>query len=157
MEWPFSASVIIIYTASGQSSFISVCAVKLEFPEVGKMLRPNFFKLVAVISLSTIVLLLVVYRLTAVHNSALLSSFNGVFNDTLGNSRCSECNTSFLTFMEMDEQLSSNAAKFLQLSYFSALWNLSMIEPWIEADTNFLSSLPPTDKSRTSCSLIFTT
>ena len=116
---------------------------------MGKMLRPSFFKVVAVVSLSTIMLLFVVYRLTAVHNIALLSSFYGVFNDTLGNSRCSDCNTSFLTFMEMDEQLSSNTAKFLQLSYFSALWNLSMVEPWIDPHTNFLSSLPPTDKNQT--------
>ena len=114
------------------------------------MAKQSFFKVVVVVvSLSTIMLLLLVSRLTAVKKIALLSSFDGVFSNTLGNSRCSDCNTSFLTFMEIDEQLSSNTAKFLQLSYFSALWNLSMVEPWIDPHTNFLSSLPPTDKSLT--------
>ena len=55
----------------------------------------------------------------------------------------------FLGFVEINEQLSSNTAKFMQLSYFSALWNFSMVEPWIDADTTFLSSFPPANNGQT--------
>ena len=54
---------------------------------------------------------------------------------------------SYLWFIEIDEQLTSNTIKYTQLSYFSALWNLRMVEPWIASDTSHLSSLRPTDKN----------
>ena len=53
----------------------------------------------------------------------------------------------YLFFMEINEQLSSNMEKFFQLSYFSALWNFKIVEPWIDKNTEHLSSLPPTSKS----------
>ena len=56
----------------------------------------------------------------------------------------------YLFFMEIDEQLSANLEKFFQLSYFSALWNFKMVEPWIDKNTEFLSSLPPTGKPQSS-------
>lgn len=49
---------------------------------------------------------------------------------------------SYLLFVEINEQLSSNTLKFFQLSYFSALWNLKMVEPWINIHTTYLSTLP---------------
>ena len=55
----------------------------------------------------------------------------------------------YLGFVTIDEQLSSNTEKFVQLSYFSALWNLSMIEPWIEGSSNHLSSVPPPASKQT--------
>ena len=55
----------------------------------------------------------------------------------------------FLGFLEINEQLSSNTLKFLELSYFSALWNLTMIEPWIDIDSAHLYSLPPVSKPQT--------
>ena len=51
--------------------------------------------------------------------------------------------TTFLGFLEITEQLSSNTLKLLHLSYFSALWNLTMIEPWIDTHSAHLYSLPP--------------
>ena len=42
----------------------------------------------------------------------------------------------------MDEQLSSNSQKFIQLCYFSVLWNFSIVEPWIIKDTLHLTSIP---------------
>ena len=53
----------------------------------------------------------------------------------------------YLFFMEINEKLSANMEKFFQLSYFSALWNFKMVEPWIDKNTECLSSLPPTGKS----------
>ena len=52
----------------------------------------------------------------------------------------------YLFFMEITEQLSANLEKFFQLSYFSALWNFKMVEPWIDKNTEYLYSLPPTSK-----------
>ena len=52
----------------------------------------------------------------------------------------------YLFFMEINEQLSANLHKFFQLSYFSALWNFKMVEPWMDNNTEYLSSLPPTGK-----------
>ena len=54
---------------------------------------------------------------------------------------------SYLGFIEIDEQLTSNTIKYTQLSYFSALWNLRMVEPWIASDTSHLSSIRPTGKN----------
>ena len=54
----------------------------------------------------------------------------------------------YLLFEEIDEQLSSNTLKFIQLSYFSAVWNLSMVEPWINTDTTYLSSLPAVNQEQ---------
>ena len=51
--------------------------------------------------------------------------------------------TTFLGFLEITEQLSSNTLKLLHLSYFSVLWNLTMIEPWIDTHSAHLYSLPP--------------
>ena len=52
----------------------------------------------------------------------------------------------YLFFIELDEQLSQNTVKYLQLCYFSAVWNLSIVEPFIYSDTEWLSSLPPVSK-----------
>ena len=52
----------------------------------------------------------------------------------------------YLFFIELDEQLSQNTVKYLQLCYFSAIWNLSIVEPFIYSDTEWLSSLPPVSK-----------
>ena len=57
--------------------------------------------------------------------------------------------TPYLLFVEITEQLSSNTIKFIQLSYFSALWNLSMVEPWIDINTTFLTSLPTPTQMKT--------
>ena len=54
----------------------------------------------------------------------------------------------YLFFMEITEQLSSNSLKFFQLSYFSTVWNFNMVEPWIDNNTEHLSSLPPTEKTQ---------
>ena len=97
----------------------------------------------------TYVNLTVVEEWNVTHHSAIISEPSIKTVEQVSRSSVTASTNSFLTFMEIDEQLSSNTAKFLQLSYFSALWNLSMIEPWIEADTNFLYSLPPTDQNQT--------
>ena len=55
----------------------------------------------------------------------------------------------FLGFVDINEQLSSNTIMFLQLSYFSAVWNLTMIEPWIDTRSAHLYSLPPVKKTQT--------
>ena len=52
----------------------------------------------------------------------------------------------YLFFIELDEQLSQNTVKYLQLCYFSAVWNISIVEPFIYSDTEWLSSLPPVSK-----------
>ena len=52
----------------------------------------------------------------------------------------------YLFFMEIDEQLSANRDKFFQLCYFSALWNFKMVEPWMDKNSEYLSSLPKTGK-----------
>ena len=49
----------------------------------------------------------------------------------------------YLFFVSITEQLSQNTLKFIQLCYFGALWNLSVIEPSIYQKSEFLSSLPP--------------
>ena len=49
---------------------------------------------------------------------------------------------SYLGFLEIDEQLSSNSEKFIQLYYLSALWNFNIVEPWIKNDTLYLTSIP---------------
>ena len=49
----------------------------------------------------------------------------------------------FLGFLDIREQLSSNTFKFLQLSYVSAVWNLSMVEPRIDVSSARMSNLPP--------------
>ena len=54
---------------------------------------------------------------------------------------------SYLWFIEINEQLTSNTIKYTQLSYFSALWNLRMVEPWIASGTCYLSSIRPADKN----------
>ena len=54
----------------------------------------------------------------------------------------------YLFFMEITEQLSANSLKFFQLSYFSTVWNFNMVEPWIDNNTEHLSSLPPPGKTQ---------
>ena len=49
----------------------------------------------------------------------------------------------YLFFVSITEQLSQNTLKYIQLCYFGALWNLSVIEPSIYRSSEFLSSLPP--------------
>ena len=56
-------------------------------------------------------------------------------------------NDSYLGFIEINEQLTSNTIQYTQLRYFSALWNLRMVEPWIASGTSHLSSVRPTDKN----------
>ena len=48
----------------------------------------------------------------------------------------------YLGFLDIDEQLSSNSRKFIQLCYLSILWNFSIVEPWILKDTLHLTSIP---------------
>ena len=55
----------------------------------------------------------------------------------------------YLFFMEIDEQLSASSMKFFQLSFFSTVWNFNMVEPWIDNNTEYLSSLPPAGKTQT--------
>ena len=55
----------------------------------------------------------------------------------------------YLFFMEITEQLSGNSLKFFQLSFFSTVWNFNMVEPWIDSNTEHLSSLPPAGKTQT--------
>ena len=62
------------------------------------------------------------------------------------NSGVSVFTDSYLGVMEINEQLSSNTVKILQLSYFSALWNLSIVEPFIASDTCHLSTFPHAGK-----------
>ena len=61
--------------------------------------------------------------------------------------RSSYRDDSYLGFIEIDEQLTSNTIKYTQLSYFSAVWNLRMVEPWIASGTSHLSSIRPTGKN----------
>ena len=49
----------------------------------------------------------------------------------------------YLFFISITEQLSQNTLKYIQLCYFGAFWNLSVIEPSIYQSSEFLSSLPP--------------
>ena len=62
------------------------------------------------------------------------------------NSGVSVFTDSYLGVMEINEQLSSNTVKILQLSYFSALWNLSIVEPFIASDTCHRSTFPHAGK-----------
>ena len=55
----------------------------------------------------------------------------------------------YLFFMEITEQLSANSLKFFQLSFFSTVLNFNMVEPWIDNNTEHLSSLPPAGKTQT--------
>ena len=76
------------------------------------------------------------------------SNHSGVINAPSPNPSLFTSRKPYLFFMEIDEQLSSNTLKFLQLCYFSALWNFSMIEPQIDSNTTYLSSLPTVDKNQ---------
>ena len=69
------------------------------------------------------------------HNYRSTESGVSIFND------------SYLCFIEINEQLTSNTEKYTQLSYFSALWNLRIVEPWIASGTCQLSSIRPADKN----------
>ena len=66
----------------------------------------------------------------------------------MNRSNVSVLTNTYLLYEEINEQLSSNTIKFLQLSYFSAVWNLSIVEPWIDADTTYLPSLPAVDQKK---------
>ena len=68
--------------------------------------------------------------------------------DEVKRSNVSVLTNTYLLYEEINEQLSSNTIKFLQLSYFSTVWNLSIVEPWIDADTTYLSSLPAVDQKK---------